>query len=140
MTMQNNIDIFGRTLRRNVLQTKLQTAADKIDNQRPLGIAVAISEHQRDRRTDRAQLIKNSLRANIAKMPDFVGIFRQSRQLLRKLVVRVGQNKNFCHVELSRDISYCLTTDLILAQRSQRSQSPPFLNFVVILCVLCARH
>ena len=94
MTMQNNIDISRRTIRRNMLQSKLQAAALKIDNQRPLGITVAISAHNGDGRTDRAQFIKNSFRAKVAEMPNFVRTFRQDRQLLWKLVVRVGEDKD----------------------------------------------
>ncbi len=106
MTMQNNIDIIGRNIRWNVLQPKFQSAADKIDNQRPLEIAVAIPAHDRDRRTNCAQFIQNSFRANIAQVPNFVRIFRQDRQLLRKLVVRVGQNKDR-HLHLRRCFGDC---------------------------------
>ena len=101
MTMQNNIDIIGRNIRWNMLQPESQTPSRKIDNQRPFGIAVAISAHNRDRRTDRAQLIQNSFRANITQMPNLVRTLRQDRQFFRKLVVGVGQNKDrhlhLCH-------------------------------------------
>ena len=106
MTMQNNIDISRRTIRRNMLQSKLQSAADEIDNQRPLGITVAISAHNCDRRTNRAQFIQNPFRANIAQMPNFVRIFRQSRQFLRELVVRVGEDKDR-HLHLCRCFGDC---------------------------------
>ena len=77
-----------------MLQTKRFAFANKIDNQRPIEIAVAISAHDRDLRTDRAERIKNSLRANIAKMPDLIRILRQDRRVRRQTIVRVGEDKN----------------------------------------------
>ena len=140
MTMQNNIDISRRTIRRNMLQSKLQAAALKIDNQRPLGITVAISAHNGDGRTDRAQFIKNSFRAKVAEMPNFVRTFRQDRQLLWKLVVRVGEDKdskNASHQSLKK-----AGTQEEEIQFLFRSCFPAFLRdiLVVILCVLCVRH
>ena len=99
MTMQNNIDIIGRDIRRHMLQPKSQTLSRKIDNQRPVGIAVAISAHNRDRRTDCAQLIQNNFRANIAEMPDLVRIARKIDNFLRQLVMSVRNNKYSCHSE-----------------------------------------
>src|SRR5207244_1803674 len=40
VTMQNNIDIIRRNIRRNMLQPKSQTLSLKIDNQRPIGIPI----------------------------------------------------------------------------------------------------
>jgi len=57
-----------------VLQAKLQSASHKIDNQWPFVIAVAIASDDSDSGPNRAELVKNGLRANIAKMPDFVSI------------------------------------------------------------------
>ena len=138
MTMQNNIDISRRTIRRNMLQSKLQSAALKIDNQRPLNIAVAISAHDGDRWTNCAQLIENPLRANIAQMPNFVRIFRQSRQLLRELVVCVGEDKNSknaSHQSLKKAGTQEVEIQILF-------RFPAFLRniLVVILCVLCVRH
>ena len=99
MTMQNNIDIIGRKIRRNMFQPKSQTLSRKIDNQRPLGIAVAISAHNRDRRTDGAQLIRNDFRANIAEMPDLVRVARKIDNFLRQLVMSIRNNKYSCHIE-----------------------------------------
>ena len=94
MTMQDNIDIIGRDIRWNMFQPKSQTLSRKIDNQRPLGITVAISAHDHDRGTDGAQFIQNDFRANIAQMPNLVRIARKIDNLLRQLVMRVGENKN----------------------------------------------
>ena len=66
VTVQQNIDIVRRPVRRNMLQPKFQSAARKIDNQRPFIVAVAVSAYHRYGRANRAQLIQNSLRANIA--------------------------------------------------------------------------
>ena len=92
--MQENIDIIRRLIRRNVLQSEFQAASRKIDDKRPLEIAVAISAHKRDARSDRPQFVKNRFRANIAKMPDFIGIFGHFLHAFRKTIVRVGENKD----------------------------------------------
>lgn len=93
--MQDNIDILRRLRRRHVLKTKFQSAADKIDNQGPLIIAVAVSAYDRDRRPNRPQFIQNSFRADIANVPNLIGISRKVDDILRKLVMRVGENKDF---------------------------------------------
>src|SRR5437762_10866455 len=51
--VQENIDILRRSIRRNVLQAEFQPTALKIDNQRPLEIAIAISAHNDHGRSDR---------------------------------------------------------------------------------------
>ena len=106
MTMQNNIDIIGRNIWRNMFQPKSQALSLKIDNQRPLGIAVAVSAHNRDRRTDRAQFIQNDFRANIAQMPDLVRASRQIDNFLRQLVMSVRQDKDR-HFHLCRCFNDC---------------------------------
>ena len=95
MTMQNNIDIIGRFVGRNVLKTKSLAAAHKIDNQRPVEVGVAISARDCDPRTDCAQFIQNPFRANITQMPDLIRVFCKIDNLLRQLVMRIGQNKYF---------------------------------------------
>ena len=74
--MQDNIDIFRRSLRRNMLQTKSQTAAHKIDNHRPVMVAVAISAYDHDGRTDLLDRFQDGRRTNVTQMPDFIGAFR----------------------------------------------------------------
>lgn len=94
MTMQHNIDIIGRRLWRNMLQSEFQSVARKIDNQRPLGIAVAVSAHNRDRRTSCTQFIQNYFCANITQVPDLIRVARKIDNLLRQLVMRVRNDKN----------------------------------------------
>ena len=72
--VQEDIDIIRRMIGRNVLQPEFQTAAHRINHKRPLEIGIAISAHDNHARTNRAKLVKNRFRANIAKMPDFVSI------------------------------------------------------------------
>jgi hypothetical protein len=122
MTMQNNIDIIWRHIRRNMFQPKSQTAAYKIDNQRPLGIAVAIPAHNRDRWAERAQFVQNDFRAHIAQMPDLVRVARKIDNFLRQLVMSVRQNKNLCHTvrRLNTALPRTLTSILSLAGRGRR--------------------
>jgi len=92
--MQEKIDVIRRMIRRNVLQAEFQPTSRKVENQRPLGIAVAISAHNRDAGSDRPQFVDNRFRANIAKMPDFIGVFGYLLQALRQTIVRVRENKH----------------------------------------------
>ncbi|MEY2556338.1 MAG: hypothetical protein QOF93_1482 [Verrucomicrobiota bacterium] len=102
MTMQNNINIIRRNIWRNMFQPKSQALALKIDNQRPLGIAVAISAHNRDRRADGAQFIQNYFRANIAQVPDLIRVARKIDNFLRQLVMSVRDNENPKHQHLKK--------------------------------------
>jgi hypothetical protein len=77
-----------------VLETEFQTASHKIDNQWPFVIAVAIPAYDNDLRPNPAELVENGLRANIAQVPDFVGIFGDFSNRFRQTIVGVGQNKN----------------------------------------------
>jgi len=106
MTMQDNIDIIGRNIRRNMFEPKSKTSSLKIDNQRPLGFAVAISAHNRDRRTDRAQFVQNAFRADISQMPDLIRLARKIDNFLRQLVMSVRQNKDR-HLHLCRCFNHC---------------------------------
>ena len=76
------------------MQPELQPAPHKIDDKRPLKIAVAISARNDHARPDRPQLIKNRFRANIAKMPDFISVLGHFAHTIREPIVRVGENKN----------------------------------------------
>jgi len=92
--VQENIDILRRPIRRNVLQAQFQPNARKVDNQRPLGIAVAISAHNDHAGSDRPQFVEDRFRANVAKMPDFISVFGHLRHALRQTIVCIGQNEN----------------------------------------------
>jgi len=81
-------------IRRDVLQAEFQPTSRKIENQRPLEIAVAISAHKNDRRPGRAQFVKNRFRADVAKMPDLISVSGHLRHALRQTIVRVGENKD----------------------------------------------
>ena len=92
--MQENIDIIRRMIGRSVLQPEFQTATGKINDKRPLEIGIAVSAHDDHARTNRAKLVKNRFRANVAKMPDFIGILGHFAHAIRESIVRVGENEN----------------------------------------------
>jgi hypothetical protein len=92
--MQEDIDIIRRMIRRDVLQAQFQPTSRKVENQRPLEIAVAISAHNRDARSDRPQFVEDRFRANIAKMPDFISVFGHLPHVLRQTIVRIRENKD----------------------------------------------
>src|SRR6266480_8136824 len=81
-------------IRRHVLQAKLQSASHKIDNRWPFIIAVAIPSHDRDSRSNRAELVENGFGADIAKMPDFISIFGDFLDSFRQAIVCIGENEN----------------------------------------------
>ena len=92
--MQNDIDIIGRNIRRNMLQPKFQSITLKIDNEGPFRIPIAIPAHHSDSRADCAQVIQDRWLADVAQMPDLVRIRREIENFVRQLVMRVGENKN----------------------------------------------
>ena len=92
--VQEDIDIIRRMIGRKVLQSEFQTATRKINDKRPLEIGIAISAHDDHAGTNRAKLVKNRFRTNIAKMPDFTGILGYLLYATRQTIVRVGENEN----------------------------------------------
>lgn len=98
MPVQKNVDIVRRLIGGNVLKTEFQSSADKIDDQWPFEIAVAISAYVSDLGSNRAKLIENAFHANISQMPDFVGTLSQFLHVLRQAIVRVRQDENVQHL------------------------------------------
>ena len=94
MTMQYNIDIVRRILRRNVDEPELQTLAGKIDNQRPVFVPVAISANNGQRRADRFEIERNGGFTNVTEVPDLVRVCRQIDNLLRQFIVSVSYNQH----------------------------------------------
>ena len=92
--MQYNIDVIRRLVRRYVLQTEVQSVSHEIDNQRPIGVTVAISSDDGDLWPDSAELVENALGANVAQVPDFIGAFGDFFHSFRQTIVRVREHKN----------------------------------------------
>src|SRR4051812_47748737 len=95
MPMKHDIDVIRDFVRRNVLQTEFQSAPHKIDNQRPIVVGVTVSPNDGDLPPDGAELVEDRLGANVAEVPDLVRAPGQVDDVLRQLVVRVGENKDF---------------------------------------------
>ena len=74
MTMQYDINIFRRNVRRDVDESKSQTVAFEIDCQRPIFIPIAISTNDGQRRPNRFQAQSDRWLTNIAQMPNLVGL------------------------------------------------------------------
>ena len=94
MTMQNNIDIVRRDIGRNMLQAKFQPLADRIDNQRPVRVPIAIPAHHRQLRTGRGQIVCDRRLAHITQMPDLVRLARKIDNFLRQLIMRIGYDQD----------------------------------------------
>ncbi len=77
-----------------MLKAEFQSTARKIDNQGPFIIAVAIASDHGDLGSNRAELVKNALRANVTKMPDFISIPGYFLNGLGQTIVGIGQNEN----------------------------------------------
>ena len=94
MTMQNNIDIIGRNIGRNMLEPELQTLAGKIDNQRPVRVPIAIAADDSQWRPDRAQIICDRWLAHVAQMPDLIRVARKIDNRSRQFVMRVSYDQD----------------------------------------------
>ena len=94
MPVQHGIDIFRRLRRRNMLETKFQSTANKIDNQRPFEVGVTISAHESDSWTDCDKFVQNSFCADVSEVPDFICIYRHLADIFRQTIVRISQNEN----------------------------------------------
>ncbi len=92
-----------------MLQPEFQSGSHEIDNQRPFKIAVTISANVNDSGSNRAKLVKNAFRANIAKMPDFICILGHLFHALRQTIVRVRKNKN---AQCFRFFFHCLLAEI----------------------------
>ena len=77
-----------------MLKTEFQPAAYKIDNQRPFEVAVAISAHESDSRTNCAEFVQNPFCANVSEVPDFICTFRHLADVFRQTIMGISQNKN----------------------------------------------
>jgi len=77
-----------------MLKTEFQSTADKIDNQRPFEVTVAISPNEGHSRTDCAKFVENSFRTNVSKVPDLICILRHLADVFRQTIMRISQNEN----------------------------------------------
>jgi len=92
--VQDKINVIWPMVGRYMLETEFQSASRKIDNQWPFVIAVAISSHDSDLRPNRAELVENCLRANVAQVPDFTSVLGDFSNGFRQTIVGVGQNED----------------------------------------------
>jgi hypothetical protein len=94
MPVQDKINIIWQMIGRYMLEAEFQSVSRKIDNQWPFVIAVAISSHDSDLGPNRAELIENCLRANVAQVPDFISVLGDFSNGFRQTIVGIGQNEN----------------------------------------------
>jgi hypothetical protein len=92
--VKDKIHMIWQMIGRYMLEPENQSVSRKIDNQWPFVIAVAISSHDSDLRPNRAELVENCLRANVAQVPDFISVFGDFSNGFRQTIVSVGQNEN----------------------------------------------
>ena len=74
VTVQNDIDVLRNAVGRNMSKTEPNAASFQIDCERPIEIAVAISANHGHWRTKRLDGLQDAWRANIAEVPDLVGV------------------------------------------------------------------
>jgi len=94
VTVQDNIDITRRKIRRNMLQPKFQSITLKIDNQGPVFVPITVPAHNRDRRPKRLQITRNGRLADVAEMPDLIRLAREIENFLRQLVMSISEDEN----------------------------------------------
>lgn len=92
VSMENDVNILGRMVRRNMDEPKSHAVPFQIDEERPLEIAVAISANDGDGRPDRLDRAQDTRRAEVAEVPDFISARRQRFQRCRQMVVRIGDD------------------------------------------------
>jgi hypothetical protein len=90
VAVQQHVHIGRHTIGRNVHQSKPHAVSFQVDHQRPFRIAVAISADDRHRQPDVLDRIQDARVADIAKMPDFIRVFRQCLDVRRQMIVGVG--------------------------------------------------
>ena len=93
VSVQNNVDIFRRLIRRNMNEANPDSVPFQIERERPIEIAVAISAHDRHRRANGFNRMQDAGRADIAEVPDFIRARRQRFQIRGHLIVRVGEDE-----------------------------------------------
>lgn len=93
MTMQNNIDTIRRNFRWNMHQPELQTSALEINHQRPVFVPIAVTTDNTQGRSNRFEIERDRRFANVAEMPNLVGLAGKVDNFRRQLVMRVRQNK-----------------------------------------------
>ncbi len=82
-----------------MLKADSQPDALNVQDQRPLCVVITVSAHHQNLRTNCAQFIENTFRADIAKMPDLVRLTRYLENIGGQPIMRVRQNedsKNLC--------------------------------------------
>ena len=92
--MQYDVHTSWRALRWYMLQPQFQSCSLEVHDQRPFRITIAISSNDDYTRADRAKLIENRLRTNVAEMPDLIGAFRGINHLFRQPIVGVREHEN----------------------------------------------
>ena len=125
MTMQDHIDIIRRGIRRNMHEPKPQSAALKIDNERPVGVPIAVPPHHGERRTDRFEIKGDRRLANVPQVPDFIRLMRKIDNLVRQFVMRVREHKNLHSIRISHN--------------EHNGHEVRYFEFRGNLCGLCAR-
>ena len=71
-------------------QAKTDTVADEIDNQRPVGLLSQLPPTNATVGPSSSNFLKNTRRANISEMPNFIHAFRYLGDVWRQMVMRVG--------------------------------------------------
>lgn len=125
MTVQDNIDIVRRNIRRNVREAKLQAFALEIDNHWPILVPIAIPAHNRERRTDGFQIERNRRLTNVAQVPDLVRLARKIDNLRRQFVMSIRQNEYLHSTRVSHN--------------GHNGHEDRYFNFRGDLCGFCVR-
>jgi len=94
MSMEEHIHFIRWVCRRNVHQTEAKPVALQVDDQRPIEVAVTIPAHQGDRWPEAFQPNEKTWSTQIAKMPDLVDSFGQRFQILRQMIMGIGEDKH----------------------------------------------
>lgn len=91
MTVQNDLDALRHPGRWDMHEVKFHPTSLQIEGERPR-IIVTIASHHPQGRPHLLKLHQRSRGANVAQMPDLIGLFQSGRQIIRVFVVSIGKN------------------------------------------------
>ena len=94
VAVEENIDVLRRVFWRNVHEPETDAVALQVEHRWPLKIGITIAAHERDRRPDAFHPNEQTGRTNVAQMPDFIHIIRQGLEIVREMIMRVGQDED----------------------------------------------
>ena len=75
-------------------EAEAQAVASQVRDERPLGVGVAVSAHEGERRPEVLQPHDQMRRADIAQVPDFICTLGERLEIFGQMIVRIGEDED----------------------------------------------